>query len=204
MNYKILKKEVREILENNEHDLYSYTVYKGEHEVEVGKRDSFWWIDLGTNTVNCQSDISVFSDTLGVMIYGYKPWRRTSEINTWTTLPYVNGCSTTELLPPIRKGDPTFQLLHIPPHTSEQAHHIHSTARVVYVYSGKGQSIIGQENAVRTEPLMPGSVIVLDKMVPHHFVSGEEPLVVLPLHIYSSPGQSEYDHPMMNGTHLTR
>jgi mannose-6-phosphate isomerase-like protein (cupin superfamily) len=203
MEYKILNKDSTEVLNNHRNDLYSYTVYKGKHKIKVGERDSCWWIDLEANTVECVSDTTVNSDTLAVVIYGYKPWQRMAEINEWTTLPYVNGCSTTQLLPPIRKGDPTFQLLRIPPHTSEQAHHIHSTARIVYVYSGRGQSVVGQEGAVKTEPLLPGYVMVLDKMVPHHFVTGEEPLVVIPLHIFSSTGLDEHDHPMMNGTHLT-
>ena len=203
MKYKILGTDNTNIIDNDPNDLYSYTVYTGKQTIKVSERDSCWSIDLESNTVECISNATVLSETLGVVIYGYKPSQRIAEINDWTTLPYVNGCSTTQLIPPLRKGDPTFQLLRIPPHTTEQAHHIHSTARIVYVYSGNGHSIVGQPGAEKTEKLTPGQVMILDKMVPHHFVTTEEPLVVLPLHIFSSTDRDEFDHPMMNGTHLT-
>lgn len=199
MNYQLLSAE--EVVDSNPDDLYSFTVYKGEHQVNVGPRDSFWYID--GNAVRTASNEIVESAVFGVMIYGYTPFNRTCEINTWTTLPYVNGCSTTELLPPIRKGDPTFQLLYIPPHSAEQVHHIHSTARIVYVWKGSGRSIIGQSGKYKIVDLKEGTVLLLNKMIPHHFETDSEELVVLPLHIFSSVGKSELDHPMFNGTHLS-
>jgi len=39
-------------------------------------------------------------------------------------------------------------------------------------------------------------------MCPHHFETGPDPLVCLPLHIFSSTGSRELDHPMVHGTHL--
>jgi hypothetical protein len=40
-------------------------------------------------------------------------------------------------------------------------------------------------------------------MCPHHFETQNEPLKVLPVHIWSAlPGGAEYDHPMFNGTFL--
>ena len=93
-------------------------------------------------------------------------------------------------------------MLYIPPFTSEQAHHIHSTSRIVYVLAGKGKSIVGQSKSTKTFDLIPGQVLVLDKMIPHHFSTGKEGLIVLPLHVFSSISQ-EFDHPMFNGTHRT-
>jgi len=202
MKYKLLQKSDIAIVNNNKKDLYSYTVFKGHQSIDVSDRDSCWVIDLKNNLVKTVTNTTIESETLAVIIYGYKPFDRVSEINDWTTLPYVNGCSTTQLLPPIRKGDPTFQLLRIPPFSSEQAHHIHSTARIVYVYKGRGKSVIGMEGKMTELELEEGQVLILDKMVPHHFVTEDEPLVVIPLHIFSSTGKDEYDHPMFNGTHL--
>ena len=91
-------------------------------------------------------------------------------------------------------------MLYIPPYTSEQAHHIHSTTRVVYVHEGKGKSHIGQDKKTKSFDLEAGDVLVLDKMIPHHFSTGKEGIVVLPLHVFSSLNQ-EFDHPMFNGTH---
>ena len=88
----------------------------------------------------------------------------------------------------------------MPPHTSEQAHHIHSTPRVVFVYKGTGSCEYGLGENKKTMSLNEGDVLIIDKMYPHHFITTDEPLVVLPLHIYSSTNL-ENNHPMMNGTH---
>jgi hypothetical protein len=39
-------------------------------------------------------------------------------------------------------------------------------------------------------------------MCPHHFETGAEALLCIPLHIFSSAGRQELDHPMLSGTHL--
>jgi mannose-6-phosphate isomerase-like protein (cupin superfamily) len=200
MNYQILNSNTIAAIENHPSDLYSYTLYTGPQVVDISERDSCWYIK-DNHVHHVHGPVTVDSTHFAVVIYGYKGFDRSAEINDWTTLPYINGCSTTQLLTPIRKGDPTFQLLRLPPHTSEQQHHIHSTARIVYVQSGRGYSVIGASGKHETIDLTPGTIILLDKMVPHHFVTEDEPLVVLPLHIYSSIGQSEWDHPMFNGTH---
>jgi mannose-6-phosphate isomerase-like protein (cupin superfamily) len=135
-----------------------------------------------------------------VEIFGYTPESRSSTFGKFTDLPYINGCSSKQLINPVRPGDPTWQMLYIPPFTSEQAHHIHSTARVVYVHSGKGLSHVGSAGNTTQHVLQPGMVVVLDKMIPHHFSTTDEPLVVLPLHIFSSTTE-EHDHPMFRGTY---
>ncbi len=198
-NYILIAANETSRIENQPSDLYSYAVFTGKWDLEVSNRDSLWY--LHDNSVSNVSDCIVTSTTLGIIIYGYKPFNRTTEINTNTTLPYINGCSTTQLLPAIRKGDPTFQLLKIPPYSKEQAHHIHSTARIVYVYSGSGKSIIGQAGNSTEVPLNEGDTLILDKMVPHHFETKDSTLIVLPLHIFSSIGKGEFDHPMYSGTH---
>lgn len=98
-------------------------------------------------------------------------------------------------------GDPTLQLLYIPPYTSEQTHHIHSTSRVVYCLEGSGYSIVGMKGHSIKTTLKVGMVIILEEMTPHHFETENESLKVIPLHIYSSIGSLEFNHPMFNGTH---
>ena len=51
-----------------------------------------------------------------------------------------------------------------------------------------------------THDLTPGTVVILDKMIPHHFSTDEEGLIVLPIHIFSSTSL-ENNHPMFAGTH---
>jgi mannose-6-phosphate isomerase-like protein (cupin superfamily) len=188
------------IMRQDHRDLYTYTVYTGGHRVPKNPNQSVWWID--GSMVRSQTNYDgVWSPEMAVTIDGYTPWARTSEINHWATLPYIDGCATTQLLPPIRNGDPTWQMLYMHPYSSEQAHHIHSTARIVYVHSGYGECIYGTPENEQTMTLEPGDVLILDKMQPHHFITYENPLVALPLHVWSSVGKEEFNHPMFNGTH---
>jgi len=146
--------------------------------------------------------VQVFTDfVVCVEILGYTPERRTSTYSKGADLPYVNGCSTKQLIPPARLGDPTWQYLSIPPGSQEQQHHIHSTARVVYIAAGKGNSIVGMPAVETVHELTPGMVMVLPKMIPHHFTASEEGLVVIPLHVFSST-TLENNHPMFAGTHI--
>lgn len=181
-------------------DLYYYCVYIGKASLIVEPMDSVWYVQDGF--VASHRGGEVHSTQMAVVIRGYTPPKRISEINTVAVLPYINGSATSQLLPPLRPGDPTFQLLSMPPHTSEQAHHIHSTARVVFIYEGAGTCEYGSKGNTKSMPLEKGDVMVIDKMYPHHFVTKEDSLIALPLHIYSST-ESEGGHPMTYGTHQT-
>ena len=116
------------------------------------------------------------------------------------TLPYINGCSTNNILPPIRSGDPCMQVLKIPAGCSEQKHHIHSTDRVVYVLSGSGTTVCGVGSNAKKSKLTEGTTLILNAMEPHHFETDKEDLIVVPMHIWSSTNE-EFNHPMMLGTH---
>ncbi len=190
-------------------DLYYYTTYSKEflkdNEIHVQRGDCVYYI-IG-DIAHVKRGPFTLKDSnadIATVVRGYNPDSRTASIyQVSTTLPYVNGCSTKQIFPPERPGDPTLQLLRIPPYSAEQAHHIHSTTRVVYVYKGRGVSVVGMEQKTIRTLLVPGMICILDPMSPHHFETpfGEE-LVVVPLHIWSSPGSIEYNHPMFNGTHL--
>ena len=198
--------------------LYSFKVYIGPNQkINLQDGESAWHYKeksgeggephlrnkiYGITNRNSQT---VYSDFVCTVIKGYVPPDRTAEIIN-TNLPYINGCSTESLIPPIRAGDPTMQILYMPPNSSEQEEHIHSTVRVVYVLSGSGTSISGRcldsPEGDDEQELQSGDVLILDKMVPHHFVTYKEPLVCSPLHVWSSTS-TEFNHPMFNGTHLT-
>lgn len=189
------------VIESKEHDLYAYRVYIGKHVVPVDKFNSYWYLDDET-VIAGTSDQPINSEKVCVEIIGYRPETRSSTFSKYTDLPYINGCSTKQLINPNRVGDPTWQMLLIPPHTSEQKHHIHSTVRVVYVHSGSGTSHVGASGKTTDYPLEAGMVLLLDKMIPHHFSTADSELIVLPLHVYSSTPY-ENNHPMFNGTYKT-
>lgn len=193
-----IKKSRSGIYKSNDKDLYTYTAYAGKHTVSVERGDSAWVVNKDSAYV-VRGGKEVTNDGMIVVLRGYTPDEKSSSIQTYSNLPYINGCSTHQIFPPIRVGDPTLQLLYMPPHTSEQAHHIHSTVRCVYVAEGHGWSVQGMKDEIE-DPLSAGDVLVLDKMTPHHFRTDDSHLVVIPFHVYSST-HLEHSHPMKDGTH---
>mgnify|MGYP003334643088 CR=1 FL=1 len=198
--FHLVKSGQNLVIESKHYDLYQYRVYVGSQTVLTNNRSSYWYINNNTVVSETGTGNLLDSKILCVELFGYTPETRTSSFSRGTDLPYINGCSTKQLITPNRLGDPTWQMLRIPSYTSEQAHHIHSTVRVVYVLEGLGKSHVGQDSMVETFDLEPGDVLLLDKMVPHHFSTEAEGLTVLPLHVFSSVDQ-EFNHPMFNGTH---
>ncbi|MBC7978491.1 MAG: hypothetical protein H7138_26190 [Myxococcales bacterium] len=184
-------------------NLYHYRAYIGAHDVVVEAGDCVYYLgDDGRSAALRRGPSRVASRHLATVVRGYMPEDKSTTIHQGTTLPYVNGCSTKQLFPAERPGDPTLQLLYMPPHTTEQAHHIHSTVRVVYIASGSGASVVGLGEHVVTHKLSTGMVCVLEPMCPHHFETNSEPLLCIPLHVFSSTCRQEQDHPMLSGTHL--
>jgi len=191
-----------DIVDARANNLYCYTAYLGAHEVVLERGDCAYWLsdDLETASLR-RGPAKITSRHILTVIRGYMPEHRTTSMQQGTTLPYVNGCSTKQLFPPDRPGDPTLQLLYMPPHTTEQAHHIHSTARVVYILRGRGVSVVGTPEHMTRHDLVAGMTCVLEPMCPHHFETGADSLVCIPLHVFSS-GPGEFDHPMFRGTHV--
>ena len=182
--------------------LYYFETYIGKHLINVEQGDCIFFIDENLKNVHVKKGTcQINSKHCATVIRGYMHPDACMSLEGVTLLPYVNGCSTKQLFPPLRLGDPTLQYLKIPPYSKEQKHHIHSTVRVVYVLSGKGKSIVGLENNYSEYELAPGTVCILEPMSPHHFETPQgEPLVVIPLHIFSSISNMEQNHPMFNGT----
>ncbi len=184
-------------------DRYHYTAFvREDFQVEEGDSAFVLRIVDGKVGVEVVQHGAVACADFGVVIRGIMMERQSMIVGPATFLPYVNGCSTKQLFPPARAGDPTFQYLDIPPHSKEQAHHIHSTTRVVYILSGRGQSIVGMEGKLEVTELVPGMVCVLEPMCPHHFETPQgQHLICLPVHVWSST-PSEFNHPMFLGTHM--
>jgi uncharacterized RmlC-like cupin family protein len=185
---------------------YHFEAYVGVWEtIEIAEGGSAVYLsDSGTEAIRQRGPCTISSRHVCTVIPGYKPPNMTKSLEGLTVLPYVNGCSTKQIFPPERAGDPTLQFLNIPANSAEQAHHIHSTVRVVYVLGGHGISIVGMDQESYTAELKPGMVCILDPMVPHHFETPfGEPLTCVPFHVFSTVPGVESNHPMFNGTFLT-
>lgn len=184
-----------------DHDLYFYDVYIGPQKIKISRGDSaFTFNEKSMEAQLVRGPCDLQSTSISTIVRGYAPDNRSVQLTSSTNLPYVNGCSTKQIFSPVRPGDPTFQLLYIPPHSLEQVHHIHPTVRVVYVLSGTGTSVVGTKTASARTTLKPGMVCILQKMCPHHFETTDSPLCVLPVHVWSTVAGEEFNHPMFNGT----
>ncbi|MCC6217357.1 MAG: cupin domain-containing protein [Polyangiaceae bacterium] len=185
---------------------YHFTTYLGEYAVTVEAGDCCYFLETGARgrpvARRVRGPATVQSLRWATIVRGFTPPDASIDLDGGTVLPYVNGCSTKQLFPPPRPGDPTLQYLLIPPCSAEQAHHIHATVRVVYVLEGRGVSVVGMERKRAKRVLEPGMLVVLDPMCPHHFETPQgEWLHVVPLHVWSSTPH-EPVHPMSVGTHL--
>ncbi len=191
----------REVIFAAEDDPYYYEVYAGTHSIAIQRGDCAFSISHDRKSaLLTRGPFQLESPSFATLVRGFSPENRTSTITNRTVLPYVNGCSTKQIFPPDRPGDPTFQMLNIPPYSSEQAHHIHSTVRCVYILSGEGRSVVGMDKKTVSSPLTPGTICVLQRMCPHHFETSDSNLVALPVHVWSSTPGVENQHPMFNGT----
>ena len=113
-------------------------------------------------------------------------------------LKYINGCTDTLLIPPVRKGDPCFNHLHFPPNTI-QTPHTHPSVRVNVVYRGSGICIV-PESKVKEVPLVSGYAFIMKTDTIHSFNTLDTFMDVITFHPDSDVGMTDDDHPMVNKT----
>ena len=113
-------------------------------------------------------------------------------------LKYIDGCSDTLLIPPPRRGEPCFNLLHFPPDI-DQTLHTHPSIRVGLIHSGSGQCRV----AAGTEDLAPGRLFVLYPDAIHGFSTlGTDGMTLTVYHPDSDFGPTDEEHPMLNRTYV--
>jgi quercetin dioxygenase-like cupin family protein len=112
-------------------------------------------------------------------------------------LRYIDGCTDTLLVPPVRKGDACLNHLHFPAGVT-QTPHTHPSIRVGIVYRGRGECIIPVAN--KPLPLTPGYIFVIETEAVHSFNTRDEAMDIIAFHPDSDTGMTDDDHPMINRT----
>jgi hypothetical protein len=112
-------------------------------------------------------------------------------------LRYIDGCTDSLLIPPVLRGGPCLNLLHVPSHT-DQAPHTHPSLPVGLVVRGTGACRTPQGRV----PLAAGLAFVIRAGGLHSFHTADSDLLVLAYHPDSDFGPSHEDHPMLNRTVL--
>lgn len=125
-------------------------------------------------------------------------------------LKYIDGCTDSLLIPPVKKGDPCLNHLHFP-NGILQTPHTHPTVRVGMVTKGTGECITPFGNV----PLNEGTIFVIKPSNgeqhrgtdgnyyedgTHSFRTFEEHMDVIAFHPDSDFGPEDEDHPMINRT----
>jgi hypothetical protein len=111
-------------------------------------------------------------------------------------LRYIDGCTDSLLVPPVRLGDPCLNGLWFPMGT-EQTMHTHPSVRVGMVVRGRGWC----ETPEGEFELRPGMVFVIHPHGEHRFRTGRDAgLTVVAWHPDSDTGPTDVDHPMVNRT----
>lgn len=112
-------------------------------------------------------------------------------------LRYIDGCTDSLLIPPVKLGDACLNLLHIPPNTRQSAH-THPSVRVGLIVSGSGLCVTPE----REFTLRPGLAFVIAAEQLHSFHTRSDSLVVVAYHPDSDFGPTDECHPMVNRTIL--
>lgn len=126
-----------------------------------------------------------------------------AELEPWGRLNYIDGCTDTLLISPLRRGEPCLNALYFPPHT-RQTRHLHPSIRCGVVTGGEGVC----ESVHGTLPLRAGDIFFLPPETVHGFNTEaatdrrRAALSVLAFHPDSDFGPTDDDHPMINRTYF--
>lgn len=111
-------------------------------------------------------------------------------------LKYIDGCTDSLLIPPVKLGDPCLNALYFPAEI-DQTEHTHPSMRVGVVVSGRGECVT-PEGII---PLVPGMVFIIHEEGLHKFRTlGTQGMVVIAYHPDSDFGPQDEEHPMINRT----
>ncbi|QLE59025.1 cupin domain-containing protein [Nostoc sp. TCL26-01] len=110
-------------------------------------------------------------------------------------LNYIDGCSSTVLINPLRRGEPCLNFLYVPPGVS-QTPHTHPSLRIGLVAEGSGTCQV-EEGTFKMEQ---GTVFCLPENKLHSFSAIDNSLRIIIYHPDSDVGPTDDSHTMLNNT----
>lgn len=117
-------------------------------------------------------------------------------VENWGRLKYIDGCTDSLLVAPVKKGDPCLNALFFPENIDQTAH-VHPSMRVGMVIDGSGECVTPQG----VYPLVPGKVFIIHENGEHRFrTAAGAKLTVVAYHPDSDFGPEDENHPMINRT----
>lgn len=150
---------------------------------------SYFSIDSGNTTIEGGSGVLI-------RVGNYRALNNFGgPLETQGRLKYIDGCTDTLLIPPVKFGDPCFNALYFPVNT-HQTQHTHPSLRIGVVVDGKGLCVGEAGN----HALEPGNVFIIAAEEKHAFHTDDSTLTVVAFHPDSDFGPKNEDHPMINKT----
>ena len=116
-------------------------------------------------------------------------------IEPFGRLKYIDGCSATVLINPLKLGEPCLNFLYVPPGISQTAH-THPSLRIGLVASGSGTCTV-DEGVFKMET---GTVFCLPENKLHSFSAIDDCLRIIIYHPDSEVGPADDSHTMLNNT----
>lgn len=111
-------------------------------------------------------------------------------------LRYIDGCTDSLLVPPVRLGDPCLNGLWFPLLT-QQTTHTHPSMRIGMVVRGRGRCVTDEDDY----ELRPGMRFLIHADGDHRFETpSDSGLTVVAWHPDSDCGPTDVDHPMVRRT----
>jgi len=169
---------------------------------------------LGAGQYACVTDGPILAETdtvaLIIQVRNYRGMFMVGgPIERAGRLRYIDGCTDSLLIPPVKKGDPCLNYLHFPDGVI-QTPHTHPSVRIGMVAHGTGKCITPQGVHLMNE----GDVFIIHKAtgetVPgsdwpvgsHGFVTDEDEMRVIAFHPDSEVGPTDEVHQMKAATKL--
>jgi quercetin dioxygenase-like cupin family protein len=116
-------------------------------------------------------------------------------VEHWGRLKYIDGCTDTLLIAPVRRGEPCLNALFFP-RGINQTPHTHPSVRLGAVLSGTGYCKTDSGKFL----LCPGMSFCIPAGMRHSFHTSDASLTVVAYHPDSDFGPLDEDHPMINRT----
>lgn len=110
-------------------------------------------------------------------------------------LNYIDGCSSTVLINPLKRGEPCLNFLYVPPGVS-QTPHTHHSLRIGLVAEGSGTCQVDEG----TFKMEAGTVFCLPENKLHSFSAIDNSLRIIIYHPDSDVGPTDDSHTMLNNT----
>jgi hypothetical protein len=108
---------------------------------------------------------------------------------------YIDGGTSSLLIPPIMLGDPCLNAMYFPPQT-HQTSHTHPSDRIGMVVSGMGELETPQTRII----VKSSTIFQIPANQLHQFRTGEHQLTLVVFHPDSDTGCTHQNHPMLQQT----